>query len=64
MGYGDIADVIKLATDGLRSSGLPDNSSILSVRASMYCQLLEADWTVTFNSSDSGIGSQEEASAG
>ncbi|KKY33716.1 hypothetical protein UCDDA912_g06315 [Diaporthe ampelina] len=27
--YGDIADVIKLATDGLKSSGLSKNSSIL-----------------------------------
>lgn len=64
MGYGDVSDVIKLATDGLRSSGLSDNSSILSVRTSIYCQLLKADWIVAFNSSDSGIGSQEEGPGG
>lgn len=60
MGYGDIADVIKLATDGLRSSVLSVNSSLVSVRTSMECQLLKADWIVAFNSSASGIGSQEE----
>lgn len=59
MDYGDIADVIKLATDGLGSSGLSENSSIVSVQASTQCQSLETDWIVAFNSSEPGRASQQ-----
>lgn len=61
MDYGDIADVIKLATDGLGSSGtgISKNSSIVSVHASSECQSLETDWIVAFNSSDPGRNSQQ-----
>lgn len=59
MDYGDIADVIKLATDGLGSSGLSENSSIVSVHASTQCQTLETDWIVAFNSSEPGTKSQQ-----
>ena len=59
MDYGDIADVIKLATDGLGSSSVFKNSSIVSVHASTECQSLETDWIVAFNSSDPGRGSQQ-----
>lgn len=62
MDYGDIADVIKLATDGLGSSGLSTNSSIVSVHASTQCQSLETDWIVAFNSSDPDRGSREGGS--
>lgn len=59
MDYGDITDVIKLATDGLGSSGLSTNSSIVSVHASTQCQSLEANWIVAFNSSEPGRASQQ-----
>lgn len=59
MDYDDIADVIKLATDGLGSSSVSKNSSIVSVHASSVCQSLETDWIVAFNSSDPGRGSEQ-----
>lgn len=59
MDYDDIADVIKLATDGLGSSSVSKNSSIVSVHASSVCQSLETDWIVAFNSSDPDTGSQQ-----
>lgn len=62
LGYGDIADVIQLATDGLGTASSPKNSSIVSVRASTECQSLQTNWIVALNSSKSapGIGSQGE----
>ncbi|KAG6358605.1 hypothetical protein INS49_012123 [Diaporthe citri] len=59
--YGDIADVIKRATDGLRPFGIYKNTSILSVRASTECQSLQTTWIVALNSSRSapGIGLQD-----
>ncbi|KAK7709348.1 hypothetical protein SLS64_006261 [Diaporthe eres] len=59
--YGDIADVIQLATDGLGTASDPKNSSIVSVRASTECQSLQTIWVVALNSSQSapGIGPQD-----
>ncbi|KAG8168559.1 hypothetical protein KVR01_001308 [Diaporthe batatas] len=46
MGYGDVADIIKMAIDGLQGSGQSDNSSIVAISTSFGCQHLAADWVV------------------
>lgn len=60
LGYGDIADVISRAIDGLKGSA--HNISILSVNASTHCQTLQMDWFMTFNGSGPGMGSQKAGS--
>lgn len=65
-GYGDIADAMKLATDGLESSGpgTSKNSSIVSVRASTECQTLKSTWFVAFDGSEPDVVAEEERPTG
>ncbi|KAG8168935.1 hypothetical protein KVR01_001684 [Diaporthe batatas] len=50
-GYGDVADILNLATSALEYSGASTNTSITSSSASMSCQSHQMNWLVAFNGS-------------
>ncbi|POS71571.1 hypothetical protein DHEL01_v210032 [Diaporthe helianthi] len=62
-GYGDVADVLNLATNALQYSS-NSNTSIMSSSALMSCQSHQMNWLVAFNGSKwaPGMGPAEKAS--
>lgn len=53
MGSGDVADITKLATDGLQGYSQAENSSIVAVDTAFSCQQVQAKWWVALDRSGS-----------
>ncbi|POS71572.1 hypothetical protein DHEL01_v210033 [Diaporthe helianthi] len=54
IGYGDVANIMKLATDGLQGLVQSENSSTVAVSMSIGCQYLTTDWVVALGDQQFG----------